>query len=58
MPLIIESGFDIHHKLKVWYTEIRVYAGLGYIILSSFEDFLHENSLENRAVLEEGQVLP
>ena len=41
----------------VGYAENRVDAGLGQMILSSFQDFLHENSLENRVVLEVGQVL-
>ena len=28
------------------------------MILSSFEDFLHQNSVENRVVLEVGKILP
>ena len=45
---------DIHHRSIVGYTKSRVDAGLGYMILSSFEDVLHENSLEKWVVLEVG----
>ena len=45
---------SLHHRSIVGYTKSRVDAGLGYMILSSFEDFLHENYLENRVGLEVG----
>ena len=44
--------FKLHHRSKVGYTENRLDAGFGVIILSAFIDFLHQNSVENRVVLE------
>ena len=38
----------IHHRSKVEYTENWVESGLGKMNLSKFEEFLHQNSVENR----------